>query len=89
MIVKLNDELHDALIEQGERPIEVLDPATNRVYVLLAREQYERLRLLFDTDPLSPEEQRHLIREAGRRAGWDDQEMDAYDRYDEVRPPQP
>ena len=88
MIVKLNDELRHALNEQGEQPIEVLDPGTNRVYVLVAREHYDRLRLLFDPDPMSHEEQRHLLRESGRRAGWDDPEMDTYDRYDEVRPPQ-
>ncbi|HUG91187.1 MAG TPA: hypothetical protein VML55_10150, partial [Planctomycetaceae bacterium] len=87
--VELNEELQRAVSEQGDRPVEVVDPGTNRVYLLIAREQYDRLRPLFEDDPLSVEEQRHLRREAGRRAGWDDPEMDAYDRYDEARSQQP
>ena len=80
---RLNAEQLQALHEQEDRPIAVVDPETNRVYILLAREEYERLKPLFEEDPLSSEEQRQLIRDAGRRSGWDDPEMDAYDRYDE------
>lgn len=83
MTPKLNSEQLRALHEQDDRPIEVVDPETDRVYILLARELFERLKPLFDEDPRSSEEQRQLIRDAGRRAGWDDPEMDAYDRYDE------
>lgn len=85
MRVELSDEIRREIERQGDRPIEVIDPDTNRVYVLIAREQYERLRPLLEDDPFSEQEQRKLLREAGRRAGWDDPEMDAYDRYDEHR----
>ena len=85
MIARLNDELQQALHGQGDGPLEVLDPGTNRVYVLLAREQYDRLKPLFEETPMTPEEQRHMLREAGRRADWDDPAMDAYDRYDDAR----
>lgn len=83
MIARLNDELQHALAQRGDAPLEVLDPRTERLYVLISREQYDRLRDLFDAEPLSLDEQRELLRQAGRRAGWDDPEMDAYDRYDE------
>jgi hypothetical protein len=89
MQVTLSDELRRAVSERGDRPIEMIDPGTQRAYILITREQYDRLKPLFEDDPMTAEEQRHLLREAGRRAGWDDPEMDAYDRYDEARSQQP
>jgi hypothetical protein len=85
MPTMLNEEQQRALREQAGKPIEVIDPDTNRVYLIIEREQYERLRPLFEDDPLTDLEQRELLRQAGKRAGWDDPEMDAYDRYDEAR----
>jgi hypothetical protein len=83
MTAKLNEELQRALQQRGDGPVEVVDPGTSKIYVIIAREQYERLKPLFEEDPLSKEEQRALLRRAGERAGWDDPEMDAYDHYDE------
>jgi hypothetical protein len=87
MTAKLSDELRRELEQHGDQPIEVVDPATNKVYLLISREKYERLKPLFEDEPLSDLEQRELLRQAGRRAGWDDPEMDAYDHYDEHRSP--
>ncbi len=89
MAAKLTEELQKALQEQAGRPLEVVDPATSKVYLLIEREQYDRLRPLFEHDPLTNEEQRHLLQQAGKRAGWDDPEMDAYDSYDEHRSEKP
>lgn len=85
----MTDELRREIELCGDQPIEVVDPGTNKVYFLIAREQYERLRLLFEDAHLSEQEQRELLRQAGRRAGWDDPEMDVYDRYDEHRSQMP
>ena len=63
----------------------MVDPATNKVYLLISREQYDKLKPLFENEPLSNLEQRELLRQAGRRAGWDEPAMDAYDHYDEHR----
>jgi hypothetical protein len=87
MAAELNEELQREL-EKGHHPVEVIDPSTQKVYFLIAREHYERLKPLFEQDPLSEREQKELLRQAGRRAGWDDPEMDAYDHYDEHRPPE-
>jgi hypothetical protein len=89
MIPQITDELRAALREHEPGPVPVVDAATNRHYVLIAQEQYERLKPLVDNERLTADEQRRLIRDAGRRAGWDDPEMDAYDRYDEHRAAQP
>lgn len=82
-MTKLNEEQRQALQERGDGPVEVVDPGTSKVYVLIAREQYERLKPLFEQEPLTSQEQQALLRRAGERAGWHDPEMDAYDRYDE------
>jgi hypothetical protein len=89
MAARLSDELRREIEQHGGHPVEVVDPRTNKVYFLIAREQYERLKPLLQDDPLSDQEQRELLRQAGRRAGWDDPEMDAYDRYDEHRSEKP
>jgi hypothetical protein len=89
MTATLNDELQQIVRSHGDRPVEVLDPATNRAYVLISRDQYDRLRPLFENDPLSLSEQRRLLQDAGRRAGWDDPAMSDYDRYDELKHQQP
>ncbi|MBI3462004.1 MAG: hypothetical protein HY000_02950 [Planctomycetes bacterium] len=86
MTTKLSAELQQALDEQGGTPIKVVHPVTNQVYLLIAAEQYERLKPLFEEDPMSEQEQRFLLQQAGKRAGWDDPEMDAYDNYDAHRP---
>ena len=72
--------------EKPRNPVRVIDPRTQRVYVLIADEQFDRLRSLLDLEPLSLDEQRVALRDAGKRAGWDDPEMDVYDHYDDHRP---
>ena len=86
MTPKLPDELQQALDQQGDSPIKVVHPGTNKVYFLVAGEQYERLKPLFDQDPMTEQERRFLLQQAGKRANWDDPAMDAYDNYDDHRP---
>jgi len=39
-----------------------------------------------DQDPMMDQEQKFLLQQAGKRAGWDAPAMDAYDDYDAHRP---
>lgn len=89
MPAQLPPEFQQTLRDHGGGPVPVVDPATNRAYVLIPAEQYEKLRSLFEDVPFTAEEQKQLLRDAGRRAGWGDAEMDAYDHYDEHRREQP
>ncbi len=82
----LPTELQDMVEHSGDTPVRVVDPRTQRVYVLILDEQFDRLRSLLDMEPLSLDQQRIAISDAGKRAGWDDPEMDAYDQYDAHRP---
>ncbi len=47
--------------------------------VVLLANVYDRLKnLIYDDSPLTSEEKTRLLIEAGKRAGWDDPEMDIY-----------
>ena len=72
-------EMRKALKEAGEQPLEIIDPETHERYVLLKGDVFDRLHPLLQAGSLSKEEQRFLLEQAGRRAGWDDPEMDFYD----------
>ncbi len=84
MMLKLTDEQRQAA-KQQETPLRLLDEQTATVYVLLRADHYDRIKSLFEEDPLSAEEQKHLLREFGRRAGWDDPAMDIYNDLDPRR----
>lgn len=60
--------------------------AENTEFVVLRADTFERVeRLLYDDSPLSDQERQFLLREAGRRAGWDDPELDVYEQYREPK----
>lgn len=73
MPVELTEEQRRILGEREGSPVEMVDPHTQRSYVLLAREQYDRIRSLVetpaarDTEPTIPEGIRRS-QEALRRA---------------------
>ncbi len=76
------------LTEQQRRelnadPPRVIDPQTKKTYVLVSEEVYERMQALLIPERLSKAEQQALLHAAGLRAGWDDPEMDVYDREEE------
>ncbi len=85
MAAILNDDLVRALDAQGNAPLPMIHPVTGKTFFLVSGDCYERLRALFEDVKISIDEQRFHLQEAGRRAGWDESSMDAYDRYDELR----
>lgn len=64
------DWIRQLLGDEPDAP-RLLDARTNRTYALLPEDRYERFKAFFEEDPLSPAERRALLREAGKRAGWD------------------
>jgi hypothetical protein len=58
----------------------VLDPQTKKIYVLVSEEAYEHMQALLAPERLPRKEQQALLHAAGLRAGWDDPEMEIYDR---------
>ena len=57
-----------------------IDPLTRTKYVLVKEDVYERLEALLVPERLTVAEQQAALHAAGLRAGWDDPEMDVYDR---------
>lgn len=78
MTVKLTAEQHEAICREDGKLVRAIDEAANTSYVLVPEEVFERVRTLFDDSSRSEAEQRFHLREMGRRAGWDDPEMDVY-----------
>lgn len=79
----LPPELQQTLDRHADSPPRLIDPRTNKAYVLLAAEQYERIQTLLEQDGL--EETYPAQVDAAMRAGWGEAPMDDYDRYDELR----
>lgn len=48
MALHLTEQQRQAIEAQQGRPVEVVDPHTRQTYVLIAREQYERVRALLE-----------------------------------------
>jgi hypothetical protein len=79
MTATLTPEIRKALEDAGDQPLEIIDPETHQRYMVVRAEVFDRIQLLVGAGRLSKEEQRFLLEQAGRRAGWDDPEMDIYD----------
>ena len=83
-MIQLTEEQQRQLREAGGNPVRLSDSETNQTYVILPETVYERLKaLVYDDSPLTDEEKRQQLADSGKRAGWDDSEMDVYDDYDE------
>lgn len=64
------DWIRQLLGDEPDAP-RLTDRRTGTTYALLPEERYERFKAFFEEDPLSPAERLALLREAGKRAGWD------------------
>lgn len=87
MLPKLTDEQRQAVAAQTGVPARVIDEQINAVYVLLPAEQYERIKALFEEDPLTENERRIILEGVWRRANWDDPAMEDYAALDPRKTP--
>jgi hypothetical protein len=69
------DWIRELLGDEPDAPRR-LDPRTGTAYAVLPEERYERFKAFFEEDWPTDAERRKLLREAGRRAGWDDPAWD-------------
>ena len=85
-MIALTKELQQAVQKADEQPIRLVDPRTNLEYVVLLAEIFDRVQgVLYDANPLTIEEQRALLVKVGLSVGWDDPEMDVYNKLDPRR----
>ena len=79
-MIALSKEIQEAVQKSEDNLIRLIDPETNVEYVVLPAEKFEQMRngVYYDNGPITEEERRALLIQAGLRAGWDDPEMDIY-----------
>ena len=88
-MIALSKEIQQAVRAAKENPVRLIDPETHVEYVVLTAETFEQMRngVYYDDGPITEEERRALLIQAGLRAGWDDPEMDIYNDLDPRREP--
>jgi hypothetical protein len=79
MTVPLPDELRTVVIAHPGVPVELVDERTQRAYVLLSAESFQRLKAAGDDD-IGDSYAAQL--ESAMQAGWNDPRMDEYNDYD-------
>lgn len=85
MAISLTEEQWANVVDANEVPIRVSDPAHSTMFVLVRADVYDRLKSLFEEDPVTEQERLFQLQQFGKRAGWDDPEMDIYDDLDPRR----
>jgi hypothetical protein len=75
----LTDEQRQLVRQNGGGPLRLLDPDTNQEYVLLAAEVFDRLQSVL-TEP-EPRDFYPALQRALSGEGWNDSQMDDYNRY--------
>ncbi len=85
-MIKLTEQPQREL-DAAPPPPQVLDPRTNRAYVLVAAEQYEQLKDLLDPGPITADEHQVILQGVWRRANWDDPRMNDYDALEPRKEP--
>jgi hypothetical protein len=79
-MAELTEELQREVQAAGDVPLRLTDPATNREYILLRAELFDRLKGLLCADgEFSVSETYPLMDDVLAKAGWADPEMDVYD----------
>ena len=82
MTIRLTEQQWAIVVEGSETPARVSDPAHSATFVLVPTDVYGRFRSLFELDPITEKEKLFHLQQFGKRAGWDDPEMDIYDDLD-------
>lgn len=85
MSILLTESQWANVVQGNEVPVRVSDPAQSATFVLVRADLYERLKSLFEEDPVSEQERLFQLEQFGKRAGWDDPAMDVYNDLDPRR----
>jgi hypothetical protein len=86
MTPKLTDEMRQSLSEHPGQPVYVVDASTQKSYVLVPADTYQKVQaLLYDDSQPNPNEFLPLVHEA-LKDDWNAPGMESYDNYDAHRP---
>jgi hypothetical protein len=84
MSTLLSNEQQREIEQQGGRPIEVVHPDTQEVYMIVPGEVYDRLRALLDDEDFDLRDT-YRAQEVALAKIWADPELDAYNNDDDRR----
>jgi hypothetical protein len=84
-MLKLTDEMREALQDETRQPVQVEDEQSHRQYVLLPIEVYQRVRSIFRNDEFDISDT-YAAQDEALAVVWGDPELDVYDNYDALRP---
>jgi hypothetical protein len=77
-MIELTEQQVQALENSDVAPPRIVNPRTKETFVLLAVDEYERLKEGdYDDSPWTKDELQAIAWEAGKHMGWED--MDEYD----------
>lgn len=76
MTPELSKEQRQAVEESHGAPVEFVDPTTKVHYVLMRVEMYERLKRVLDFGEPSEAEEKAMLHEFGKLAGWDKEDSE-------------
>ena len=85
MPIRLTEAQWASVVQGNEVPIRVSDPAETATFVLVKTNVYERFKPLLEEDPITQQERLFQLAQFGKRAGWDESEMDVYNDLDPRR----
>ncbi len=86
MSIELTEEQSKAIEQAGATPA-VIDPRTQKSYVLLSAEMFDRLKAILPAAEDSLADTYRAQLDSAMRAGWNDPAMDDYNDYDARRKP--
>jgi hypothetical protein len=75
----ITPEIRQAIEQAGGQPVQLTDPDTNSVYIVVRADVYERMRALCDDFHIR--DAYPLMDQVAARDGWDDPSMDIYNDY--------
>lgn len=84
MVELSKEQLHELALS-GDLPLRVVDPATQRVYVILPGDLYDRIRPILGDNSFDIRET-YAAQQAALAKVWDDPELDIYNDYDSHKP---
>ena len=86
MILKLTDEMREALRGTAGQALKIEDDQTHQQYVLVPLSIYQRIAALLVDEPFDVTDTYAAQSAVAGVSGWVDPEMDVYDNYDSNKP---
>lgn len=81
MSLQLTPSQHADLAQHGDAPMSVIDPITQKEYVLIAGDLFERVKALFSDGSFDIRDT-YPAQEAALSQVWDDPALDVYNETD-------